>query len=51
MTVTAILALIAGLLAILSLIPQAREYPLLSVAVLLLAIALYVGGTLGMLGR
>lgn len=40
--VIAILAIIAGLLAVLSLIPNTSQWPLLSVAVLLIAIALYV---------
>ncbi len=44
MTVSAILFLIAGLLALLSIFPASREYPLLSVAVLLCAIAGYLIG-------
>lgn len=44
MSVSAILFIVAGALAILSLIPASREYPLLSVAVLLLAIAGFVLG-------
>jgi hypothetical protein len=42
--VVGILALVAGVLACISLIPQANSYPVLSVAVLLLAVALFVAG-------
>ena len=44
MPVVAILALVAGLLALISLFPQAANYPLVSVSVLLLAIAVYLAG-------
>ena len=42
MTVAAILAAIAGLLALVSIFPAAEKFPLLSVATLLLAIAIFV---------
>jgi hypothetical protein len=44
LSVVAVLALIAGLLAVLSLIPTASQYPLLNVAVLLVSVALFLVG-------
>lgn len=43
-TVTAVLALIAGLLFVISLIPQTHTWPLVSVGGLLLSIALFMVG-------
>lgn len=42
MGVIEVLSLIAGFLALLSLIPQTAQWPLLSVAVLLLSICLFI---------
>ena len=42
LTACMILSLVAGLLALISLLPQASSWPCLSVAVLLLAIALFI---------
>jgi hypothetical protein len=44
MGVDQILALIAGGLAVVSLFPQAEKWPLLSVAVLLVSIAVFLPG-------
>jgi hypothetical protein len=44
LSVIAILALVALLLAIVSVFPQAANYPLISVAVILLAVALFLVG-------
>lgn len=44
MTVTSVLALIAGLLFVISLIPQAQQWPLVSVGGLLLAVAVFLIG-------
>lgn len=44
MSAIAILAAVAGLLAVISLWPPTEKYPLLSVAALLLAIAVYLSG-------
>jgi hypothetical protein len=46
MSVVSVLALIAGGLAVLSMIPQLNSYPVLAVSALLLAVALYVAGAI-----